>query len=58
MTKSQQEYIDYLKRVTRTTIQTLEQANRELLNQLVAKEYGLTEKEMNEVGEMLKGCVE
>lgn len=54
MTKSQQEYMDYLKRVTRTTEQTLEQENRELLNQLVAKEYGLTEKDMNEVGEMLK----
>ena len=54
MTKSQQEYMDYLKRATRCTGQTLEQANCELLNKLVAKEYGVTEKELNEVGEMLK----
>lgn len=54
MTK-QQEYMDYLKKCTRTTEQTLTQAHSELLNQLIGKEYGLSEKELNEVGEMLKG---
>lgn len=50
MTTNQQEYIDYLNRQIRNTTMTIQDANKLMMNRIVGKSYGLSEKEMDEVG--------
>lgn len=47
-----QEYKDYLLRIQRCLeiSVTLKELNRELLNRVVAKSYGLSEEEIDQVG--------
>ena len=44
------EYADYLTRLARNSTKTEQEFNREKLVREVGKEYGLSEKEMGEVG--------
>lgn len=48
MTETQTEYIDFLKRDIRKTKQSLQEANKQLINREVGKSYGCSEMEMDE----------
>ena len=51
MTETQTEYIDFLKRDIRKTKQSLQEANKQLINREVGKSYGCSEMEMDEAVE-------
>ena len=45
-TAAMNEYLDYLRRYTRTSDMGLFQAHQLLMNRVVAKEYGVTEEQI------------
>jgi hypothetical protein len=50
MNQSQREYADYLTRLARNSTKTEQEFNQENIVREVGKSYGLSEKEMDEVG--------
>lgn len=51
LSDNQKQYLEYLERMTRCNEKTIQSANEELVAKLVGQSYGLSEKEMDEVGE-------
>ena len=52
-TAAMDEYLDYLKRYTRTSDTQLFQAHQLLVNRVAAKEYGVTEEQIRWLDENL-----
>ena len=52
MTRSQMEYIDYINRYARCTGESTVDIGKKLLTREIGREYGCTEKEMEEVGKL------
>jgi len=54
MNESQREYSDYLTRLSRNSQKSAQDFNKEKIVREVGKSYGLSEKEMNEVGRSIE----